>query len=195
LLEHLRADIAAAGIDETGVRSLLDALEREHEVARAVAMEALSDARYFALLEQLERAEPKPAPGVSATLAELWWAELGRTRKRFEKLGASTPDDVLHAARIQVKRARYAAELASPELGKPGRRFVAAAKELQDVLGEHQDACVAEERIRSWAERDPAVGPVAARLLERERERRVLARREWPEAWRELDRRGERARP
>ena len=38
----------------------------------------------------------------------------------------------------------------SRPLGKESQRFVAAAKALPDVLGEHQDAVVAEERIRSW---------------------------------------------
>ena len=34
----------------------------------------------------------------------------------------------------------------------PARRFVAVAKQLQDILGDHQDAVVAQERIRDWAE-------------------------------------------
>jgi CHAD domain-containing protein len=194
LLEHIHADLAETGVGERAARSLLDALEEEHAAAREAAVTALSDPRYFALLDRLEGAEPVGDPGAEVTLADLWWTELERTRRRFRKLGHGSPDDELHAARIQVKRARYAAELAGPELGKPGRRFVAAAKELQDVLGEHQDACVAEDRIRAWAASEPGHDDVAERLVARERERRRKARDEWPGAWAELERRGRKAR-
>jgi CHAD domain-containing protein len=194
LLEHIRADVSEVGIDESAAVSLLEALGAEHAAARGEAVSALSDPRYFGLLDRLEVADPVGDPDAEATLAGLWRAELERTRRRFRKLGAGSADDELHAARIQVKRVRYAAELAESELGKRGRRFVAAAKELQDVLGEHQDACVAEERIRAWAEREPEVAAVAERLAAHERERRRRAREQWPAAWAELERRGRKAR-
>ena len=50
-------------------------------------------------------------------------------RRTFEALGDDPADDALHASRIAVKRARYAADLAAHELGRPGARFVAAAKQ------------------------------------------------------------------
>jgi CHAD domain-containing protein len=81
-----------------------------------------------------------------------------------------------------VKRARYAAELAAPELGKRGRDFVEAAKRLQEVLGEHQDAAVAEERVRAWAGRGSG-RDAAVPLVERERQRKAAARAAWPAAW------------
>ena len=62
-----------------------------------------------------------------------------------------------------------------------------AAKELQDVLGEHQDAVVAEARIRAWAAggADPRA---AALLAAREHERMETARKAWPRAWKSLRR-------
>lgn len=194
LLEHLRADVAAVAGDGDPAHGLLDALEREHAAARAAAVAALSDERYLALLDRLESAELQAAPDGRGSLADLWWNEVERTRRRFERLGRASSDDELHAARIQAKRARYAAELAGHELGQPGKRFVAAAKRLQEVLGEHQDACVAEERIRAWAADSPGASGVAETLLERERARRRKARSEWPVAWKELDRRARKAR-
>lgn len=195
LLEHLREDIAGIGAAAEGLGGLLEALEREHEDARETAVAALSVERYFALLDHLEGLEPRlcPDPGSSATLASLWRDELRRTRRAFKALGPSSADDELHAARIRVKRARYAAELAAPELGRRGERFVAAAKRLQDVLGEHQDAAVAEERVSAWAVGDPARVAAAEPLLERERERRRKARAHWPAAWESLDRRARKA--
>ncbi len=73
----------------------------------------------------------------------------------MDGLTKRSSDEELHAARIRVKRVRYAAELASHELGKDGKRVVEAARDLQDVLGEHQDGTVAEERIRAWASTRP----------------------------------------
>ncbi len=69
-----------------------------------------------------------------------------------------------------------------------------AAKDLQDVLGEHQDAAVAEEQINAWVEGTSAGANAAALLLERESERRRKARKEWPRAWKTLEKRAEKAR-
>ena len=113
-----------------------------------------------------------------------------RTRREFALLDEQSADIELHVARIHVKRARYAAELAAHELGTPGERFVEAAKKLQDVLGEHQDSTVAEERILGWASSRAGVEDVAGALLEHERKRRRKARRAWPAAWDRLVRRG-----
>jgi len=110
-------------------------------------------------------------------------------------LDDDSSDDELHAARIKVKRSRYAAELAAHELGLPGERFVDAAKALQDVLGEHQDAFVAEERIRAWSDGRREADDAVRKLLKWERARRRKARAEWPQAWRLLDRRARKARP
>ena len=54
---------------------------------------------------------------------------------------------------------------------------MARAKAAQDVLGDHQDAFVAEEEIRAWSSDRPELESAAARLVELERARRVEARR------------------
>jgi len=59
-----------------------------------------------------------------------------------EALPEVPSDETLHEIRIKGKRARYAAELVQAIVGKPAERFIAKVKELQDVLGEHQDALV-----------------------------------------------------
>jgi CHAD domain-containing protein len=196
LLGHLRGEVDALGELAPAAGGLVAALERERARARKRAVAALSTKRYFALLDRLETVGEPPAGegGGTPALADLWWKELGRTRRAFAKLGKRASDEELHAARIRVKRARYAAELAGHELGKPGRRFVAAAKRVQDVLGEHQDSVVAEEWILAWNASTAEAREAAARLVERQRRRRAKARREWPDAWTELERSGRRAR-
>jgi CHAD domain-containing protein len=196
LLEHVREEVAELGDEGEQLAGLVSALERDHEAARSAAVAVLSDARYFALLDRLEGIEPELAPDADSTFGDLWWKEFKRTRKKaFDDLGSNASDEELHKARIRVKRARYAAELAEHELGKPGKKFVDAAKDLQDVLGEHQDAAVAEERIAAWAEQEPASAEPAERLLERERDRRKQAREDWPAAWKKLHKRARSAKP
>ncbi|HEU5266938.1 MAG TPA: CHAD domain-containing protein, partial [Jatrophihabitans sp.] len=48
--------------------------------------------------------------------------------------------EMLHRARKAAKRARYAAELVEPAVGKRATKHVDRLKDLQDVLGEHQDS-------------------------------------------------------
>jgi CHAD domain-containing protein len=96
---------------------------------------------------------------------------------------------------VRGKRARYAGELAEESVGKKARGFVARAKRVQDVLGEHQDAVVADERLRELAlsKGDPKVGLVTGRLVERQRERMLRARAQAPKALKQLRRAGRKA--
>jgi len=83
--------------------------------------------------------------------------------------------------RKKGKRARYAGELAGRQ------KLVKRAKELQDVLGEHQDAVVAADRLRELGiPAAPEQALVAGRLVEREEGRRSEARAAWPKTWRKL---------
>jgi CHAD domain-containing protein len=76
-------------------------------------------------------------------------------------------------------------------LGKAGDRFLRRAKVVQDVIGEHQDACVAEERIRELAVSGGASAALAAgRLIERQQARKRAARGALPDSWRALARAG-----
>jgi len=193
LVEHLRSETTLLKGDEREAGGLLGSLEAERRMARHEAVAALAEDRYFELLDALERgAVSARTDAAESSLAELWWREFRRCRRAFEGLSRTSKDSELHAARIRVKRARYAAELAAPELGGPGERFVAKAKRLQDVLGEHQDAVVAQARIERW----PAEGGserTAEKLRRRERQRREETRAAWPKAWKKVERRARKA--
>jgi len=196
LVDHFRGEVAALGADADGARDLVSTLEVRREEARATMLEALGSVRYLELLDAVEAfaAAPPLAKGADEGLAAIWWGETRRLRRAVEKLGANPPDEELHAVRILVKRARYAAELAAHELGERGDAFLRRAKTAQDVLGMHQDATVGADLIRDWAGDRPEVAAVAARLLEREAARKVEARAEWPPVWAKLDRAARRAR-
>ncbi len=75
-----------------------------------------------------------------------------KVRKHLDAgLGPTGTDVELHKARKAGKRARYAAELAQPVLGKKAKNAVNQYKELQDILGDVQDGVVAAELLRRIA--------------------------------------------
>ena len=185
LMERLEDDVTAVGDDVDAIGGLLAELSAERESARRVVVDVLSSDRYLALLDRLDGVAQPALSGDETPLRGVWRAEWRRTRKALSAIDVGSTDAELHAGRIRVKRARYAAELAAHELRKPGRAFVEAAKELQDVLGDHQDAVVAEARIQEWGARSSDAA-VADRLVEREQARKVEARAAWPKAWNTL---------
>ena len=187
MLDRLRSEVASLEQDSAGAAGLLTALEEEREAAYRDVVEVLGDARYFALLERLETGATPPLSGDESTLAAVFHREAKRMRRTFAALGDDPADEALHASRIAVKRARYAADLGAHELRRPGERFVTIAKQMQDVLGDHQDAVFAEARIRTWAAADPAGGFAAGRLVQLERDRKTAARAAWPALWQRLD--------
>jgi CHAD domain-containing protein len=151
----------------------------------------MSDQRYFRLLDTLERHDVASVTETAVSLPEIAGQAFARLRKAVKGLPKRPSDDELHRIRIQTKRARYAAELAEPVLGKAGIRFVRRAKTVQDVIGEHQDAAVADGRIRELAVGSGSRTALAAgRLVERQRLRKKAARRAFPGAWRALEKAG-----
>ena len=62
--------------------------------------------------------------------------------------GVPDADELFHSARKAGKRARYAVELALPLWGKEAEQQIADRKDLQDVLGEHQDSIVSAGFLR-----------------------------------------------
>jgi len=195
MLGRLRAEVEALREDAGAASGLLEALDEERAAAYVDVVEVLGGDRYFALLDRLEAASAPPLTGDETALAAIFHREARRMRRTFAALGEDPEDDALHASRIAVKRARYAADLAAHELGRPGARFVTFAKQLQDILGDHQDAVVAEGRIREWASSSsaPETGFAAGRLVQLERDRMAAARAAWPEAWQLLDQAARRA--
>jgi len=178
LLGRLRGEVQSLGEDAPAGRKLLARLARGHGTARRRLLAALDSDRYFSLLEALEG--PVATVADEPSLEEIHAAEHQLLRNAVRALGEDAPDDDLHAVRIKVKRARYAAELVGAQA------YVKAAKSLQDVLGEHQDAVVAGERLRELAAKLPDAAVAAGRLLERERARALKSRDEWKAAWKRL---------
>jgi CHAD domain-containing protein len=195
LLEHLDSEAATLEADDArAFRRLRARLVAQRRDARNTLLEAMSSDRYFRILDTVESAADAPPGELPRPLAEIAGEAFAKLRKAEKALPRHPSDDELHRVRIKTKRARYAAELAAPELGKPGARFVDRAKVVQDVIGDHQDACVAEDQLRELALRGGGkTGLTAGRLVERQRRRKADARRAFPDAWRKLEKAGRKA--
>jgi CHAD domain-containing protein len=160
---RLLADLAELP-PELVVGGVAAQIETELTTRRKVAWDAvvavLDDDRYRRLLAELHRwrtdaplTKEAKAPAAAAK------AYVKRAAKKLDKrldraieaqlTGDPEADHLLHAARKAGKRARYAAELAAPALGKKADKIIAGRKDLQDVLGEHQDSIVAADFLRA----------------------------------------------
>lgn len=174
--------------------TVVSSLERQRDAAHAELLETLRGERYIALLDRLVDAarEPPilleadlPAATALAGLAMRPWRSL---RRAVSALPAAPEDAELHVIRIRTKRCRYAAEAVAPVLGKRARVFAQAAANLQDVLGDHNDAVVAEHWLTDWASgtRSPRAAYAAGEMAGLERALAGATRRRWRRAWKEL---------
>lgn len=190
LLERFegRAAALSPGLQDPFLRALRPIVEIR-ATARVEMLRALDSERYLQLLARLDHAAASAAvDDAGPTLETLAGREFRRLSKRIRGLDPEPPDDELHAVRIVGKRARYAAEFAGPTMRRSVRKYVRRAKRLQDVLGEHQDCCIAESELFriAAAARDTDAAFAAGIVLERERASRERARAEFPAAWRAL---------
>ena len=197
LSAHLREELRQLEPqDRNAGRSLVRRLDKAGAKPRQELQAALDSPRYFALLDSVEDTISNP-PAVDAdvSLTDVAAGEWKKLRKTVKALPSEPADAELHAVRIKAKHARYAGELAAPEHGHAVERFVDRVKKLQDILGEHQDAAVAETRLRELARDAPAPrsGFVAGLLVERQHARRQTAREAFEEVWPEVERRGRKA--
>ena len=123
--------------------------------ARTALLGALDSQRYFSLLDELDKliAEPPLTPQAARAAADVLpaaarhpYRQVRRRMRRARRASPGQPtDEALHEARKAAKRARYAGEAMAPAIGKQARRFTKQMKNVQSVLGDHQDAVIARQ--------------------------------------------------
>lgn len=168
-------------------------LRAQRQNVQQALLHDLASSRYLDLVDRLTQASHEPAVVLSTvTLRDIAAGEFTTLRKAMRDLNRSPTDAELHRLRIKAKRARYAAELAETTVGKPATKFIAQAKSFQDLLGIHQDAVLAERHIREFLDQSTSVRAafVAGRMVERQRQRRELARSMFRLQWKKVDKRG-----
>lgn len=198
-------DVLAVGLAEAipeldlanreGGVMLIARLERQRREHLDELLDALDSSRYVELTESLVRfvhdppltAEAdRPARELLPELAARPWRHLVRNVAALPKEPA---DEQLHRVRILAKRARYAAELAAPAVPAAAKHASAIAA-VQTVLGDHQDAVVAEHWLRGCVTKDvaPPEAFAAGLLVAVMRRRSAESAAKWPGAWKRADR-------
>ena len=176
--------------DADAARAAMRRLDQDAATARADLLVALRTPRYAQLHRALHEAVIDPRVTAAAhtrateALPDAVRPTWRRLRKAVDNLGSVPSDAALHAVRIRAKRCRYAAELAEPVIGKPARELAAAVARVQDVLGDHQDAVIADAWLAKTApECTPPEAYALGMLAEIERNLSVRARAALASTW------------
>jgi CHAD domain-containing protein len=168
--------------------------------------QVLASERYVNLVDRLhagsERlplaatAQREAQRSAAEVLPSLVGARWRAVRRQVRRAGRRPSATQLHQIRIKSKQLRYAAEAATPVIGKPAQRTASAAENVQTVLGEHHDAVAAEAWLRDeWV--DPAGGTTLAtispavcfevgRLVAEAHHRQGDSAAQWAVAWANL---------
>ena len=186
---EVRAELAqelltTSGVDDPAIRArLVDEAHAEYDRDRAMVAAALDARPYAELLQDLSELARRPPVGADAFRGQrpvLHRALARQATRAHRRLGALDEADLdsLHEARKAVRRVRYLAEaIAQCAPGGADAGVAAlgsAAKDLQDVLGDHRDAVLHARWIGGEAAAAQRAGenPEAYRRLERiERDR------------------------
>jgi CHAD domain-containing protein len=171
-------------------------LQSDRDQAHQTLLDEMKSARYVGFVSKLRDAAEAPAVINSEyTLRDAAARQFRKLRKTVRSLKGSPSNADLHQVRIKAKRARYAAELASENHGKAIGRFIKAAGRLQDLLGIHQDAVLAERYVEGFLKyqgrRQAAF--TAGLLAARAKQRREEVREQFWSQWKRLKKRGVRA--
>jgi CHAD domain-containing protein len=192
---------AAASSEADDLEPLFEALHHRHLEASRALREALRGARYQKLLAELEAGVDNPAlkddawEACRSVLPPLAVDAWKRLKKDARTLGHSDRDASFHEVRKLAKGARYTAELIAPALGtrayKTSQRFIRLTTQVQDTLGEQQDAIVAISEIERFLTEEPrgmSFIRAAHVLLETQRAAARDSRDKFFDVWSKLDR-------
>jgi CHAD domain-containing protein len=156
----------------------------------------LDSGRYLALLDALDAllADPpllkaagqKPDKALPKAVKKDFGKVTALVEQALELDSGTDRDVAIHEARKKTKRTRYAAEAATPALGKPAKELVKTMKSLQNLLGEHQDSVMARGTLRELSAVAHAAGESAftyGLLYGREEQRAAAVEAELPGFW------------
>jgi CHAD domain-containing protein len=175
-----------------------DELRASERVGGEHALATLNSPRYFRLLDTLDAllSSPPLVPDADAAarkvLPRLLQRDAKRLRRAVREIARSEDqqhDAALHEARKKAKRMRYAAESTVPVFGKRAKKLAAAAKQVQQALGEHQDTVMARRTLREYGVRAHTNGEngfTFGRLHALEQTRADEAERDFEAAWKDF---------
>jgi CHAD domain-containing protein len=197
----LAAKLARVGrrhpeIDPEPLARVMGVLERQRSRSRAKLLRQLKAKRAEELFDHVVAAalDPitapqadEPAEDQLPALVRKRWRRLQRT---VDRLDAEPETARLHEVRLLAKRTRYAAEAVAPAFGRDAGRFAKAMSRIQDVLGELNDAAVAEGWLAAAAgELDGEAAYAAGRLVQVVAVEAIAFRHGWEQAYAKASRR------
>ena len=164
--------------EHQGLQPLLDAWKQERQAARSHLVAYLDSPEYREFTEQFfvflttpgAGARPIPealpaAPQVREIMPLLIYTRLAAVRAYAAVLPSATVEQ-LHALRIECKKLRYTVEFFREVLGPEAKAVINDLKDLQDHLGDLNDAQVATHTLNdflaAWDARQAAL-PLAER--------------------------------
>jgi len=154
LLAELPAELVLGPV----VSSIQAELAVQHKQAMNAMMEALNSERYRKLVGLAHRWRSDPpltaaADALPKAINPAIKKAKRKARKRLTTAAAARragepSNELFHRARKASKRYRYAVEAAQPVWGSKADKIVSERKDLQDLLGNHQDSIVSAAFLR-----------------------------------------------
>ncbi len=177
--------------DATLIRDHVDPLmQAKADAGRQEALEAMRSQRHLDLLDALVDAALNPRLTAEAgqrsrdALPGLFDKAWRRLDKEVKELTIEGPADIWHETRITAKRARYAAEALAPVFGAPAKQLAQGLSTVTELLGEHQDASIAQETVRELAAHfDGPTGFALGLLHTYEQHTELIARVRFQKQW------------
>ena len=177
-------------------------LQEQTEEAYTRLVAVMESERYVKLVSWLERfVHAGPDKRVQEEYGDLSIAECSKllVMRAFTKMRAhgdaiqpNTPARQLHKLRIEAKRFRYLVDFFSTVQHHKWQEAIEATEELQEILGQHQDAITAIERLAIYAgslsPADESTDELlnTARLMQKEFGRVRDCRRDFESVWEEF---------
>jgi CHAD domain-containing protein len=182
--------------DRRPLERFLSHLKAARDQAYQMVLDEMKSARYIGFVSKLSDAAERPLiEDPQYTMTDAAARQFRKLRRTVRNLKESPSNAELHRVRIKTKRARYAAELAQGRDSKAIGRFIKRAGKLQELLGRHQDAVLAERYVEGFLKyqgrRQAAF--TAGLLAARAKQRREEVRGEFWSEWTRLKKRGKRA--
>ena len=193
-LEHLHGYRSTLPRDR---RHSLDAYEQHLDHARLRARRCLTTAldsnrfrrfltSYVTLQEQAQAIDQMASPTIAEFAHYYVPKRLAKVRRDGRKIRPGSAPEAYHRLRIRIKKLRYGLEILNGPYGAELAKASKSLRRLQGRLGDHQDACVAEEQLASYRDRfaeSTREKRTFDRLISSERDRAQKLRRRFRGDW------------
>lgn len=175
---------------------IFEALSGRRRAGHAEVIGMIKSSRYRQLVARLAQARVRQIPATVTVrgLAPAMIRPIARAATRSgSRLSADSSDAAFHHLRIRLKRLRYVLEMLENLGGKRNRKALKRLRDLQDVLGMHQDAVGAIAWLRRFAADGASAAPVllaAGALIQSLIERREKLAARGYKRWKRFNRSG-----